>query len=134
MNDTVLNMRELFSSLWLNVTFYMALVFVCYLVGQRKAGDPNWYERRYNRAAIGLALYFGGLAITRLWGWLLIQTQADGVYSASLDAIYPVSVAGQAISMIGAVWLTAIFTPASWGNRGWVIASVCGALFILVTH
>lgn len=129
MDQWTLLMREFVSSLWLAATLYFVFLFGRYWVVNRRLGDLYTV-----RASLAFVIYFSGSLIARAWGWLNLRFLIDGPYPEVLNDSYPFVALCSIASLIGALWLTSIFSPKAWGHWGWIGAVLTAVAFLIVTR
>lgn len=138
METTTLILRELIAALWLAASGFLALLFLVYVHRNRgrdlDRSESDAEHQITMRAAIAFVLYFGGATVSRFWGWLNLRFLLFGDYPDIMDTTYPVAAIGSLISLAGAIWLTAIFSPSRWGHWGWISAILFGLAFVAVTR
>jgi hypothetical protein len=127
--------RQLINNGWFITSLCLVVIFIAFLAKEMR--EDGWYGKLRNQAALALIVYFTGETVARLWGMLLLRQMAGGLPISDAFAIeekYPIAMGAACLSFIGAICCVRIFSPPSWGHRGWLSVLGIAAVFLALTY
>lgn len=115
--------------------FIMDAGFLCFVgsyIGQqiREIGVRNLWGRLGNKAALAVALHVLGLMIIRGWSTSMYWMVHHGINQAALEDAYEIALWGLVLACVGMALCIRVFSPAKWGNWGWVITFCAALVFV----
>lgn len=113
--------------------FDIALLFFIASHLRREYRNRGWANMRVqlgNQAAIAVAVHIFGLTIIRAWTTAQYWLERNGYSSLVVEDQYQIALLGLIISVIGMACCIRIFSPARWGNWGWMLSFVAALGFV----
>src|SRR4051812_15320232 len=77
------------------------------------------YDEPITQGAIALAIMNGGDAAYRVWVWLVIRIYNDGNSNVWVRDQWPFAMIASVLIVLGGLCAIRVFSPRSWGHRGW---------------
>lgn len=96
----------------------------------RKRGIRLAWTRLGNRAALAVGVHMTGLAVIRGWSTAMYWMRFHGIDPAPIDNAFQIPLFGLSLAAVGMAGCIRIFSPAEWGEWGWVVTFMVVALFI----
>ena len=97
-------------------------------------GFATFSFRLRDQAAISIAVMLFGEVITRGWTWCARYLMDTSGYVNNWSWEMPwilVPILGSAVEAAGILCMIRVFTPDSWGSRGWIVCVSFSFLFTL---
>lgn len=96
----------------------------------RVRGFNGARTRLGNQAAVAVAVHVIGLSLIRGWTTVQYFLRSQGTDPDVVQNIYQVPMIGLALAVLGMACCIRIFSPARWGNWGWVLTFMAAVGFV----
>lgn len=87
-------------------------------------------QRIGNQAAIAVGVHVLGLTIIRAWSTAQYYLQGRDINPDIVENIYAIPLVGLGFAVVGMACCIRIFSPARWGNWGWVLSFMAAIGFV----
>lgn len=121
-------LRQIINEVLLSFDIILFVILVRYITVQ--INQSAQMSQPHIQGAMALLTIFFGHAIVRGWSFATFVNIARGGGLFDLENAYPVALIGTIVTVVGLSWLIRIFTPNSWGERGWIFSVMLTALFV----
>jgi hypothetical protein len=96
----------------------------------RRRGFVAARARIGNKAAVAIGVHVFGLTIIRGWTTLQYYLLSKDINPDGVDSLYAVPFVGLVFAVVGMACCIRIFSPAKWGNWGWILAFMAALGFV----
>jgi hypothetical protein len=114
--------RQSINAAWAVIVIALVITFAWYIFYECCA--PGWRKRVRVQAAFALFGYFSGEALGRIWGSVWLYYASKGKNLWVIEEKYPIALAGAFLAFGFGTYLLKIFSPPSWGHKGWIITVI----------
>lgn len=118
---------------YVNGTFFLlnlCLIFVFLSFLGPRLRKPGWYYDFVNQACIAQITYLTGESLRSSWVWVSLFTYNNSGRTDLLEHFWGIAIVSVTVGSIGALCCIRVYSPARWGNRGWIACGVGTALII----